>query len=142
MISYYWTHRQNPILKFKLKKKLGDEWKKVEQKTKDLNMIYNYWTIVHTKKGTVIAENNTLVYLANLLSFLISAASFILTLCRNTFALPAPIKYVLLGVGIASLLAGGIIMFLGFKNDERHIVDMGTPFLCSGLIGLGASFFW
>lgn len=140
MISYYWTHRQNPILKFKLKKKLGSEWKQVEQKAKTLKMIYDYHAIIYTNQGTVIAENNTLVYLSQFISSLIGIAAFLLTLCRNM--LPSPLQYVFLGLGIVCILASAVIMFLGFKNDERHIVDMGAPLLWSGIISLGASFFW
>ena len=140
MISYYWTHRQNPIAKFKLKKKLGNEWQKVEQKAKTLKMIYGYHAIIYTNQGTVIAENNTLVLLSQLVSALIAIAAFIATLCRGM--LPSPLKYVCLGLGIACILASAVIMFLGFKNDERHIVDMGAPLLWSGLVSLVASLFW
>lgn len=142
MIAYYLNRRDNPISKKALKKKLGNEWDKVETQAKELKMIYNHWTLVDTKHGHIIVENQTLICLSQWVSLLMTAVAFFLTLAQNSFPLSPVLKPVLFWTGIASMVISAVIMFLGFKNDERHIVDIGTPLMWSGFIAMCASFFW
>lgn len=142
MITYYLNRRDNPISKKALKKKLGNEWDKVETQAKELKMIYNHWTLVDTKHGHIIVENQTLICLSQWVSLLMTAVAFFLTLAQNSFPLSPVLKPVLFWTGIASMVISAVIMFLGFKNDERHIVAIGTPLMWSGFIAMCASFFW
>ena len=142
MIAYYLNRRDNPISRKALKKKLGNEWGKVEKQAQELKIIYNHWALVDTKHGHVIVENQTLICLSQWVALLMTAVAFFLTLAQNSFTLSPVLKPVLFWTGIASMVVSAVIMFLGFKNDERHIVDMGTPLMWSGFITMCASFFW
>lgn len=142
MITYYWNNRQTQISKSALKKKVGEEWGKVERQAKSLGMIHNHWVLVYTKQGSVIAENNTLIGWSQFLSAILIVAAFLLTLGNNSFAMPQLLKPILFYTGLTCMLTSGVIVGLGFKNDERHIVDMGAPLMWAGIISMGASFFW
>ena len=139
--DYYLDNINNPISKKELKNKLGNEFSSLEAKiyASSLKHIYRYDAHFDTSAGHVIVHNVTILrtlqmvlWIPALISILIS----IIAALQNADL--TALRYTNMICAILGAVSSAVITIIGFKNDERRIVDI-TSIVFTGAIFFGVA---